>query len=654
MSSEDLSQFQGEPTKKSGRDHFSGRSEQSFDPNAPTEDEQVLDPAKVQAKYKALESMWIALGKPTPTFQGVEDALILIGNRGEVFIWDETSCKYEYWYNKDDMWAALKDFCPTIHAGIRWPTKSNIYVMRNYALRLKKIDYHMKGYWNKLDFLDRTANISVLHKSKFKPHYHEDVNRWLRAFGGKNYERLIDWLASFTRLERSTCMLYICGPKGIGKNLLAESLAQIWGGFADWEDRASDYQSDMGRNPFLWANEDMEKPRRTSIMAAIRRLIGGGSQRINEKQRPAYGMECYYRLLVTANNPKLLKSWANLSSDDVEAVRERVGYFYASFEAKPELERLARESDISVQELTSQFAASKVAEHVLWLGQHHHIEGANDRRLLVEGWENDVTAMLEYETSEAFLFANAFKNAISSPVCGWLKKVEHEYWINFSTLIEQWGEFSHLKDSERVRWKEMRDFVKLLSTDEKKRMRSAGNNSNPLYFYRLDSDRLRKMLLNYGFEVEDVSDVITIKAEVRIDDLKNALERKRIERLERERAHCEKIIAEIPQSVERNLMIVAVQSGIASNEVEMLEKTIEMSDSLVQVADGHLNIAMIRVLRKSFVEAYEAKNWEDIAMLIGEVQDGEEDDAMGFTSQEPVFNKQGPERRGGKRSSADF
>lgn len=626
-------------------------SEYGFDPNASTKEELVIDPGKLQAKYEVLESMWNKLGQPCDDFKEIEKALILIGNRGEIFIWDEISEKYEYWYNKDDMWAALRDFCPTIHAGIRWPTKANVYVLRNFAIRLKKIDYHMKGYWNEIDLITREAKISVLHKSKFQPKYHADVNRWLVAFGGKSHDKLIDWLASFTMLESSTCMLYICGPKGIGKNLLAESLAQIWGGFADWEDRASDYQSDMGRNPFLWANEDMEKPRRTSIMAAIRRLIAGGNQRINEKQRPAYGMECYYRLLVTANNPKLLKSWANLSSDDVEAVRERVGYFYASGSAKTELEMMASERNIPVRELTKEFASGKIAEHVLWLGQNHKIVGAETRRLLVEGWENEVTDMLEYETSEAFLFANAFKAASAAPICGWLKNVDGEYWINHSTMIEQWDEFS-IKEADKVRWKEMKDFVKLLCTDEKRRMRAGGSSSNPVYFHKLDSDRLRKMLLNYGFEIEDVDDFVEVKTPIKANDLKATLDQKRIDRQMAEKAKMDQIIAEFPESVEKNLMIVIASSGIAANEVELLERAIELTslDEMKQLKPNKVSRSMIRALRKDFLKAYEEKQWNQFVELLEEVKD----EQVGWSPEKPVFNQQGSSGGGNGWSCVDF
>ncbi len=636
--------FGGAKNGKVGRVEDKPRS---FDPNAVSKEEQQIGEEAIKAKYAMLRRMWERLDKPCSNYKDIEKAMLVAGSRGEIYIWDQNAEKYEYWNAKDDLWAALQAFAPDFHAGTRWPTKQSIYIQRNFMFRAKKIDFHMKGYDNRIDFENHTAWISTLHKSKYTPVYHEDVNYWLRVFGGKSSDRLLDWLASFTRLDRSTCMLYICGPKGIGKNLLAESLGQIWGGFADWEDRASDYQSDMGRNPYIWANEDMEKPRRTSIMAAIRRVIGGGSQRINEKQRPAYGMEAYYRLLVTANNSKLLKSWANLSDDDVEAVRERVGYFYACAGAKDALAKLAQDRNITVNELTTEFSSYKVAEHVLWLAQNRKLKNEGNQRLLVEGWSSDVTDALEYETQEAFLFANAFHSCQQTSIHSSIKNIDGEYWINFNNLVNEWEEIS-FKRTDQIRWKEMRDFVKMLSTNEKKRIRVGGSHSNAVYFHKLDSGRLRKLLSNYGFETEEVDSIVEVKSDVvDLESIKQDVLAKKAEELARiEAEKIDILIARMPDSIEKNVVVVMNSLDEFKTDEELLTCSIDVLNKIGPVVDlSSIDKKQAHKIKGRLKKAYCDKNYDRVAELFEELID---DKQVGLNRQDEVYRSQGSIDRSGQ------
>lgn len=593
-----------------------------------------VDPLHHKAKMEKLTKMWNKLDRPYNTAQEMEQALIVIGSRGEIFIWDENAEKYEFWNNKDDLWASIRAFCPVIHRGTRWPTKSNIYVRQNFCFSAKKIDFHMTSYDSRLDPHEHTAWISCLHKTKMRPRYSEDVQGWLLAFGGRRSDKLLDWLASFSRLDRSTCMLYICGPKGIGKNLLAESLAQIWGGFADWEDRASDYQSDMGRNPFIWANEDMEKPRRTSIMSAIRRVIAGGNQRINEKQRPAYGMQCYYRLLVTANNAKLLRSWANLSTDDVEAVKERVGYFYASANAKTFLEKLAASQGCKVSDITTRFAQGELAQHVLWLAENRELENDGNQRLLVEGWASDVTEMLEYETQEAHQFAHYF-NAVRYNRAGSMRSIKIDgdsFWINYTNLLQEWDGNSY-KKTDQVRWKEMRDFIKLITTNDKKRMRPGGTD-NPVYYYKIDNSKLKSLLINYGFDAEDAADMIiaddtdTVMVEVSSHDQRNEIEN---------------LVHSMEDSLDKTVMLTCMEVFPEANYSSLLDIKENITSHLTEELDsdtiGKLKIGS-RIVA-SLKQEYDAQNWKAVTQLFKEVHY----EQVGFNQQGSLHRKQGSSDR---------
>lgn len=612
------------------------KAKRSYTKKQEVQDEEPLSKEAVDAKYSMLRRMAAKLNHPFgDDLKQSQRLIMIVGNRGELYIWDQRAEKYEYWNSKDDLWAALREFAPDFHNGTKWPERTNEYCLRNYALRCKKIDFHMLSYDSKVYPDELRAEISCLHKTTFKPNYHKDVDRWLRAFGGSSQENLLDWLASYTRLDRPTCLLYICGPKGIGKNLLAGALGKIYGGFADWEDRASDYQSDMGRHPLIWADEEMEKPRRTNIMSTIRRVIGGKSQRINEKQRPAYGMSAYYRILVTANNPRLLKSWVNLSLDDVEAVRERIGYFYASGEAKNVLNILAQEAGQTVSDLTEEFSEYKIAEHVLWLAKNRKLANEGYQRLLVEGWKNEVTDKLEFETNESFLFAQVFNAARGSKGCSFLREEGGRYWVNYNNLIDCWEEFS-VKKAGEIRWKEMKEFISHLFSGEKKRMRPIGSGyGSPQYFYQLDPVKLNDLLINYGMDAEDVQDIMPV---VKTTSLQEILDQKKIEQKKQEEARIDSMIETLPEGRDKEAVILVRETGEYENSIDLLEKAIKLSSTIERIPE---------VKRDSLDIVRKAINSNDYEMLIKNY--GVRNEQVGCDRQDEVYCDQGSNNRSGQQ-----
>jgi hypothetical protein len=615
------------------------KGKKSYNKVDKAQEESPLSPEALEAKNKMLRVLADKLNHPYgQDMRQTQRLLMIVGSRGELYIWDQRASKYEFWNSKDDVWAAIKEFSPDFHAGTKWPERTNEYCLRNYALRCKEINFHMESYDSRVYPDELRAEISCLKKTSYKPVYHEDVNTWLTVFGGAKHDKFLDWLASYTRLDRPTCLLYIGGPRGVGKNLLAGALGKIYGGFADWEDRASDYQSDMGRHPFIWADEEMEKPRRTNIMSSIRRIIGGFTQRINEKQRPAYGMSAYYRVLVTANNPKLLKSWVNLSVDDIDAVRERIGYFYASPQAKTMLFTLAEKQGITVAQLTKEFSEFKIAEHVLWLGKNRQLANDGYQRLLVEGWENEVTDKLEYETNESFLFAHVFNCSRGQQGCSFLREEDGNYWINYNNLVSSWEQYAQgMKRASDVRWKEMKEFISHLYTGEKKRMRPTGSGySAAQYFYKLDPSKLNTLLVNFGMDAEDVQDLLPVERKTVSLEL---MLRERQEELKRiEESRIDSMIENMAEGREKDALILVRETGEYKTSVDLIESAIKLSSTMIELPkpENQKSIAEIRL----------AIVTNDYTVLRGV-----KNEQVGCVGSDKVYRDQGSADRGGQQGS---
>lgn len=616
------------------------QKKKSYSKKQEVADEEPLSQEAIDAKYAMLRKLAEKLNWPYGNdMKLTQKLLMIVGSRAELYIWDQRAEKYEYWNSKDDLWAALREFAPDFHNGTKWPERANEYCLRNFALRCKKIDFHMISYDSKVYPEELRAEISCLHKTSYQPKYHKDVDAWLRAFGGASQDKFLDWLASYPRLDRPTCLLYICGPKGIGKNLLAGALGKIYGGFADWEDRASDYQSDMGRHPFIWADEEMEKPRRTNIMSTIRRVIGGKNQRINEKQRPAYGMQAYYRILVTANNPKLLKSWVNLSLDDIEAVRERIGYFYASGNAKLVLESLAESAGQTVAQLTEEFSEYKVAEHVLWLAKNRQLANDGFQRLLVEGWKNDVTDKLEYETGESFLFAQAFNSARGQKGCPFLVEEDGKYWINYNNMVNSWEEYS-MKRAADVRWKEMKEFVSHLYTGEKKRLRASGSQYvSSQYFWELDRNKLTDLLVNFGIDSEDVQAFIPTENVVNLLDV---LEQKKRELKQIEENRIDNLIESLPDGRDKQALELVRETAEYDNSVDLIEKAIKISSKIDKIPDS--NKESLEIVREAIV----SDDYKNLIQMYGAYHEQEQ---VGCDRQNEVYCDEGSDNRSGQQGA---
>jgi hypothetical protein len=450
-----------------------------------------------------LQRMNSSLGNPFNPGHEIELSkyLVIKGSRGETFIWNETCQSYSFWDSKDDLHPALLAFCPSCYSPSRKLTNQDI--KERYVFRATTIRFHMLGLYSRIDPSTKTAVISCLRQTKFQPTYHQDVQDWLTELGGSLSQKLLDWVASFCQVERPTCALYIYGARGVGKNLLAEGLSEIFGLHGKWKEAAGDFQSSMGMSPMVWANEKMEKPKSSQIIDVLRDLIGTGSNYVNEKNRPGYDMEAFYRLIITANNENLLKRLGSHNKEDLAATKERVGFIEVGPGASTILQKLAAKAGCSLSELTLSFKNYKIAEHALWLAQTTKLPNYGNQRFLVEGWESKCTDNFDNESFQARDLGLIMEYVYNKPHVSSIKIQDNKCYLNVTSITKDWDVFGP-KSEKAPNWRLLQEYLQNIAVG-KVRLRPTGDRKeNPVYYWEVPLEKVIAIMDANNFNADSL------------------------------------------------------------------------------------------------------------------------------------------------------
>ncbi len=260
---------------------------------------------------------------------------------------------------------------------------------------------------------------------------HAEVQEWLELLDPSG--KVIDWVASVPRLDRQLCAIYLDGPAGVGKTLLATGLARLWTtGAPSALNRILDgFNESIIQCPLILADEGL--PQRKGITAEIRNLIGTTSRTLNRKFLPMVSLAGSLRLVIAGNNDRLLDTGEELSTNDLEAVASRI--YYLKTDRKPAEHLHAIGGPPRIQRWIDQ---DMLAEHALYL--RNTVKVNESSRFLVEG------------NPGAFHRHLAMGSGVASTVCEWL--VRHladpnppastlvlvgsgELWVNTEALAKE-------------------------------------------------------------------------------------------------------------------------------------------------------------------------------------------------------------------------
>lgn len=246
-------------------------------------------------------------------------------------------------------------------------------ILENHATTARNVQASLSLQKSFYDSSEETYHEAVCPiRRSLRPEHHPEILHWLELFGG---DALLDWVTAVPMLDRPSAAMYIDGPAGTGKNVLADGLARLWhkGGATDVNNViGSAFNDSLTRCPLIFADEGI--PKTDTVLDDLRRLTGAGTRDLNRKFMKTVSIEGNPRLLITANNDRsLTDTGAVLSADDIEAVAQRIRIVKAGNSPVQYLANI-RETRGEAYIKREWIQADRIAKTALWLRDNRKID----------------------------------------------------------------------------------------------------------------------------------------------------------------------------------------------------------------------------------------------------------------------------------------
>jgi hypothetical protein len=210
------------------------------------------------------------------------------------------------------------------------------------------------------------------------PTFHPQIDEWLTLLGGTEADKLKDWIACVTKLESQAAAIFLEGDAAAGKGLLATGLARLWhsGPPTPFSSLVGGFNSVVANCPFVLCDEGFPKRRDYSVNDELRRWIGSSERTLTRKFLPESNLLGAIRLMLAANNDRILDGIEEMSESDREALAQRLIYVKVSKLPTLFLQTLPRTT-------LEAWASGQIAEHALWLRDNRVVQ--HGARFIVEG-----------------------------------------------------------------------------------------------------------------------------------------------------------------------------------------------------------------------------------------------------------------------------
>lgn len=440
---------------------------------------------------------------------------VILDTGAQFYIWDEDREDYTGPFkNTRTLIATMQTQCPSILSGIGYRTKDDL--INQAALPLSAVGHQYMLAHSKFDPTTRELILPAAGVDReLNAEFHQDVHRWLCALGGASKDHLLDWLAAVPRLDKPACALYLDGPKNVGKGLLTVGLARIFNrdkAFTNYKVLLTDFQAELIRSPLIVADEKVPQDSfRKNDSSTFREVITNPTRRIRGLYETPQTLHGYIRLLISANNDDALGIREDLTAEDVEAIRERIGYIKCDDAATRLFEKMCKEHDTDmVSDITQPWADYKIAEHVLWLAKTRDINQSAGRRLLVSGWKSTLTDMMMTKQGSADIIATAIAQAIyNNQQNNAIRWGNGSIYVHSNNLAQAWRFLVNDIDrppSAKSRLKALR----ALSNDTTSKLESpiANGKKRKLMYWCIPADTIAQYAQSCG--ICDYSDIVLV------------------------------------------------------------------------------------------------------------------------------------------------
>jgi hypothetical protein len=241
------------------------------------------------------------------------------------------------WPIADSMLAAHTYLSPATSAGVRLEEISAFGEFVRRSVQTLSLDYGTPALHTVSDLAaqetmyDPTTKTIVeagAPRRPLTPKHDPDVQRWLEALGGRDYPALAAWLSWLTELRLPCAALFIEGPPGCGKSLLAKGLARIWTVEAPTtlqQVLVGNFNQALERCPLVFGDERIPRnPQGRGTTSELREFIQADTRPLTRKHIPDATLRGAARVLIAANNHSILDGEENLTPWDVEAIVSRI------------------------------------------------------------------------------------------------------------------------------------------------------------------------------------------------------------------------------------------------------------------------------------------------------------------------------------------
>jgi hypothetical protein len=239
---------------------------------------------------------------------------------------------------------------------------------------------------------DQRVSITLVSKimgmrSDVRPVHSPLVEGWLHCLAGEHIEKLLDWLAAFTCLEKPIAGLYLEGRPDAGKGMLGQALKHLTESqtFAPFNQVIEQFQDTMRLTPFIWGDEETTSASLNpkSVMNMYKKLVTGEIGPLNAKGKSMTEVEGYWRVLLTANGPNLLNFNEDVNENDKGALVQRTMHIQARDESVHFLKNLGGRAG------TASWPERDIPQHIMWLRQDRLAKIVPGSRLFVEGIQTE-------------------------------------------------------------------------------------------------------------------------------------------------------------------------------------------------------------------------------------------------------------------------
>lgn len=215
----------------------------------------------------------------------------------------------------------------------------------------------------------------------------DDVAGWLDALLSEapvaTAERALDWLATAVDLHLPTSAIYLQGPPGVGKGLLAAGVAGLWRvSPVSFSEVVGRFNDGLLRSPVVLLDEGHSAER--GVSARFRSLVGESSHRIEAKGRDLVSLYGCPRVIVAANNARALAFDADEhEAEDLEAIVGRILHVPVSQNGSAYLRWLGGRAATSAWVRRPDGSPGALVRHLAWLAETRQVVPGS--RFCVEG-----------------------------------------------------------------------------------------------------------------------------------------------------------------------------------------------------------------------------------------------------------------------------